>query len=234
MKTKTISLITLISILFILAIPSFALSEGIKWQSYDKGTAIAKEQGKKIFLYFHGNPNDPGNAIPKGKTRESNLFFQLGADRKVCKLMEGSTFKDSSVIHYLNDNFVSISIDIYGSIKEWKLADSFRVNEFPTMVFFKKDYTKQILSLDRSTDANGFMDALKFIKTESYEKMSFQAYYDRGLAYQKPRNREEYSDEEVTRRNLEKKMRKLVQKNAIIGLWCCRRPVTHPNVWQSM
>ncbi|MCP3875392.1 MAG: tetratricopeptide repeat protein [Desulfobacteraceae bacterium] len=170
MKIKTISLITLISVLFILAIPSFALSKGIKWHSYDKGTAIAKEQGKMIFLYFYADT-------------EQNPY--LRSEYPYCSKLKESTFKDSAVINYLNDNFVSISINILGSSKEKKLQDSFGVHGVPSMRFLRKDNT-QIRTLGGYIDAKNLMKSLPIIKTESY--MSFQDYYDRGIAYHKEKD----------------------------------------------
>ncbi|MEW5910064.1 MAG: DUF255 domain-containing protein, partial [Thermodesulfobacteriota bacterium] len=62
-------------------------TKGIQWSSYDKGVAMSKEEGKKIFLYF---------------------WAEWCA---YCTTMAKETFVDSSVIDYLNSHFISIKVD---------------------------------------------------------------------------------------------------------------------------
>ncbi len=132
-------------IFLILLSPATALSEKIQWQNYEKGIAMAKAQGKKVFLYFHAD--------------------WCG----YCTKMKKTTFKDNSVIRYLNDNFIAISVD---SDREKKIAGSYGVRGLPTYWLLKEDSTK-LSSLPGYVDAERLLVVLKYIKTESYGKMSF-------------------------------------------------------------
>ena len=144
MKTK-ISNALLAMVLFAILIPTTALSREINWQPFDKGIAMAKEKKMNVLLYFHADWCS------------------------YCKKMDRTTFKESSIINYINDNFIAISID---SDKEEKIASSFGVRGLPDIWFLKSDGTK-ISSLPGYFEGKELIDILKFIKTNSYETMSY-------------------------------------------------------------
>ena len=118
----------------------------IAWQSYDTGISMARDQGKKIFLYFHANWCT------------------------YCKQMEASTFTEAAIIDYLNDNYIAITVD---SDKEKRIASRFGVRGLPTSWFLKSD-TGKLSSLPGYIESDRLLTILKFIHTESYKKMSYQ------------------------------------------------------------
>ena len=145
MKTK-ISTHLIAIMLFAVLIPSTALAGEIRWQSYDTGMAMAKEQGKKVLLYFH--------------TEWCGY----------CKKLEKTTLKEPSVIDYINENFIAITLD---GDREKKISASYGVRAFPTIWFLKPDHTK-LSSLPGYVDGKTMGGILKFIKTDSYNTMSYK------------------------------------------------------------
>ncbi|MCD4675154.1 MAG: thioredoxin family protein [Desulfobacula sp.] len=148
MKTKIIIFILASSFLLTLPIQTFAASSGIKWQNYEQGISMAKEQEKKIFLYFHADWC------------------------KYCKKMGSTTFKNAQVIDLLNKQFISIQID---SEKQKKIAYKYGVRGLPASWFLEKDATR-INTLPGYVDGPIFALILQYIKTNSFQKMSFQEF----------------------------------------------------------
>ena len=113
MKLKTFGFIILIAIGSIIATTeSLAASDSVKWYSFDEGMALGQSQGKKIFLHFWAE------WCP------------------YCYRMEKKTFRNSTVIAYLNDNFISIKVN-YDTEK--RLVSMFKVRGLPDNWFFSKD-----------------------------------------------------------------------------------------------
>ena len=149
MKNKKVFFTTIFLALFSLCYAWAATSENTKkivWTDYEKGVSMAKQQDKKVFLYFHADWCT------------------------YCKKMELTTFKDQGIIDYLNENFIAITVD---SDKEKKIASRFGVRGLPTTWFLKSDMDK-LSSMPGYIDSNRLLTILKFINTESYEKMSYQ------------------------------------------------------------
>lgn len=140
-----VAMLMLVSLFALLIAPASALSGGIEWNSYDKGINMAKEQNKKIFLYFHA------------------------AWCGYCRQMEKSTFQDRALIDYMNANFVAIKVD---SDLEKKTADSYSVRGLPTSWFLKANSDK-LSNMPGYVDATRLLNILKYVKTESYDKMSY-------------------------------------------------------------
>ncbi len=124
---------------------SRAGASGIIWQDYTQGLKLAKEQNKPVFLYFHAQWC------------------------RYCKKLKKTTLKDQAVMDYLRDNFISISID---TDKNKNLANQWKVRGLPTLWFLKSDNSR-ITSIPGFVDEKQFLYVLKFIRTASYEKMSF-------------------------------------------------------------
>jgi len=127
---------------------AFAMSSQINWHSFEKGLSMAAKQEKKIFLYFHADWC------------------------KYCTKMGNTTFKDSQVIDLLNKEFISIQVD---SEKQQEIANNYGVRGLPNSWFLEKDATK-INSLPGYVDGPVFAIILKYIKTDSFQKMSFQEF----------------------------------------------------------
>ncbi len=121
---------------------------GIDWQDYAQGVALAKTRSKPVFLYFHADWCT------------------------YCKQLKKTTFKNKKVLSYLNDNFISISVD---TDKNKELATQWKVRGLPTLWFLKPDNSK-ITSIPGYIDEKQFLNILKYIHTASYDKMSFQEF----------------------------------------------------------
>ena len=102
-------------------------------------------QDKPVFLYFHADWCT------------------------YCTKLKKTTFADKDVLNYLNDNFISIAID---TEKEKEFASQWGVKGLPTLWFLKSDSSK-ISNLPGYVGPDQFLAILKYISTQSYEKMSF-------------------------------------------------------------
>ncbi len=144
-KITTLAILTIFT--FLLTIPVPAVSEDtINWKSYDEGIALAKEQGKKIVVFFSASWCS------------------------YCAKMKKTTFKNDKVIKYLNDNYIPI---IVNSDKERELVSSYGVRGLPTMWFLKEDTTK-LSNMPGYIDAKIMISILKYLHTDAYQKMSFK------------------------------------------------------------
>ena len=114
MNLKTFGLVFLLAIGFMIATTEGnAASNSVKWYSFDEGLALGQSQGKKIFMHFWAEWC------------------------RYCYTMEKKTFRNSAVIAYLNDNFISIKVN-YDTEK--RLVSMFKVRGLPDNWFFPKDH----------------------------------------------------------------------------------------------
>jgi len=150
MKKTTALLFSLTLLFLIISLPGFGICQDIQWSSYEKGIEQAEKQNKKILLYFHADW----------------CAF--------CKKMDTSTFQDQTLVAYLTDNFIAIAVD---SEQEKKIASAYRVRGLPTLWLLKED-SEKLSSLPGYVDADRLISILKYVKTESYTKMSFSDFLD--------------------------------------------------------
>nr|WP_321398003.1 thioredoxin family protein [uncultured Desulfobacter sp.] len=122
--------------------------DAILWNDYTPGMALAEKEGKSIFLYFHAD--------------------WCG----YCRKLKNETFKDDRIKAYLNDNFVSISVD---TDKRQNLAQQWGVRGLPTLWFLEAD-GKKVNSLPGFVDADQLYSILQYIHTQSYKNMTYQEY----------------------------------------------------------
>ncbi len=85
-----------------------AAAEDINWLKYDKGIALGKKEGKRVFLHFYANW----------------CFY--------CRKMANETFQDPSVIASLNKNYIPIRVD---SDKDKRTASRYNVRALPSTWF---------------------------------------------------------------------------------------------------
>jgi thioredoxin-related protein len=125
-----------------------ALSTEIQWQTYQNGIATAKSEGKKIFLHFYAT--------------------WCG----YCKIMDQKTFKDASVVQYLNENFIPIKVD---ADQQRELAMQYRVSGLPSNWFLQTDGEK-IANRPGYISQEEMISFLQFIHTDSYKKMNLSEF----------------------------------------------------------
>jgi thioredoxin-related protein len=107
-KTVLIACVCAFFVLGLLANGAQAESGQIKWHGYREGLSIAKNGGKKIFLYFHA------------------------PWCKYCKEMDKTTFANKEVATYLNDHFVPVIVD---TDTDRKTARDYQVRALPANFF---------------------------------------------------------------------------------------------------
>ncbi len=123
-------------------------STKIDWLDMEKGLAAAKEQNKHVFLYFHADWCT------------------------YCKKLKATTFKDKAVLNFLEQHFVSISVD---TDKHRQLASTWRVTGLPTIWFLKPDGSK-ISNIPGYVTAKQMVKFLDYIHTKNYEQISFNEF----------------------------------------------------------
>ncbi len=113
MKVGTLILVFLVTLSTgLTATDSRAVSNELKWYSFDEGMDIGKSEGKKIFIHFWAEWC------------------------RYCRTMERKTFRNPLVLAYLKKNFISIKVDYD---REKKLVSIFKVRGLPDNWFFSKD-----------------------------------------------------------------------------------------------
>lgn len=102
-------------LLFCLAFPlsgGCAEASSIRWQPFEEGMALGKSEGKKIYISFYTN----------------NCSF--------CRRMQLETFRDPSVVSFMNEFFVPIRVN---SNRDREIAMNFRVRGVPDNWFMMSD-----------------------------------------------------------------------------------------------
>jgi len=127
---------------------SGAKSDIIKWYGYEEGIARGKKEKKKIYINFYADWCH------------------------YCKVMEKETFRNNSVVGYLNDNFVAIRIN---SDKNKKLAQNYQVTGLPSN-WFLSESGDNIGNQPGYLPPDMMLPLLKYVHTDSYKKMNFSKF----------------------------------------------------------
>jgi thioredoxin-related protein len=122
----------------------------IQWHSYEKGMEKIKQSGKKGFLHFYTDWCS------------------------YCKLMDEKTFSDKNVADYMNGNFVAMRVN---AEKEKQIAGKYRANRFP-FNWFINEQSDPIGSQPGYIPPQQMVHMLKYVGTESYEKMKFSEFVE--------------------------------------------------------
>lgn len=146
--------LTLLSIaifcMVLVGLSTTSASDEINWHAYEEGLALAKQEGKKIFVHFYADWC------------------------AYCEKMENETLKNSAVIDYLNQNFIPVRVN---SEKDRDLARNYYIRGLPS-TWFVSETGEKISSLPGYISAEMLLNALKFIHTDSYKKMSFKDFIE--------------------------------------------------------
>lgn len=152
MKAKRIHIVVmLLVLLFIVQLsPVQAGTAGLSWLPYAEGMALGKSQKKKVFINF------------------------FATWCSFCKMMDTKTFKDAAVIDYLNANFITVKVDVD---RERDVAAQYNISPLPDM-WFISEKGEAIGNKPGYISPEEMLPVLKFIKTDSYLKMSYQDFLD--------------------------------------------------------
>ena len=152
MKAKTVRMLVTILVLLCTGLLTSATADtaGINWVNYDKGMALGKSQQQKVFINFYA----------------TWCSF--------CRMMDSGTFMNSAVIDYLNDNFISVKVDVD---KERDVAAHYNIQPLPD-VWFISEKGEAIGNKPGYIPPEEMLPVLKFIQTDSYLEMSYQTFLD--------------------------------------------------------
>ena len=152
MQAKTVHIVVAILVPLSMGLlsPVHADTAGINWVSYDKGMVLGKSQQKKVFINFYA----------------TWCSF--------CKMMDTNTFTDVAVIDYRNNNFVAVKVDVDQASE---VAAHSNIRPLPDM-WFISEKGEAIGNKPGYVAPEEMLPVLKFIQTDSYLKMSYQAFLD--------------------------------------------------------
>ena len=88
---------------------SISSQKAIQWKTYNAGMSAAKEAGKPVFLHFYA------------------IWCAY------CAKMEKESFQNDTIIDFLNENYISIRVDVD---KQPDIAKEYSVFALPTTYFF--------------------------------------------------------------------------------------------------
>lgn len=122
--------------------------DGIQWMSYEEGRKRGEAEKKKLFLVFNAD------------------WCQY------CMQMEKETFRNPSVVAYVNRNFIPI---IVNSDKERSIASKYNVMGLPSTWFIAENGDR-IGSRPGYIPPQEMLSILKYIGSDSYRTMSFKTF----------------------------------------------------------
>ena len=124
------------------------LASQINWYSYEEGMALGLSENKKVFISFYADWC------------------------KFCKTMDRKTFQNGEIIFYLNANFISIKVNVE---REKSVAREYNINPLPDS-WFLSEKGDVIGNKPGYLTAEDLMPVLKFIHTDSFQKMSYRQF----------------------------------------------------------
>jgi thioredoxin-related protein len=146
MKKRVLGFVFLLAVTFSWSPESLGSPQKVNWQTYEEGMAMGKEEAKKVFIYFWAT--------------------WCG----YCRRMDAITFNDPGVVSFLNENFISVRVDLD---KEKNLALGYNIRGVPAS-WFVSETGEKIASKPGYSPPESLLPALKFISTDSYKKMGFK------------------------------------------------------------
>ncbi len=119
---------------------------------------------KKVSLhFFEGTFKE---ALVASKQQNKPVFIDsYTSSCKWCKKMDRTTFRNRSVVEYMNTNFINVKMDMYG--KEGKaMKRKYNIDALPTLLFTNSE-GKALVRV------NGYADAKTFMKKAKKAKRKF-------------------------------------------------------------
>jgi len=140
---------TILVLLAIVLPPTYARNL-VQWRSYEAGKPLAQSENKKIFINF----------------RADWCTY--------CRNMEKNTFTDTDIVAYLNTNFISIKVDVD---QERSVARKYNIQPLPD-TWFLTETGDVIGNRPGYLSPQDLLPLLRYIHTESYQKMGFKQFKD--------------------------------------------------------
>jgi len=137
-------------VLTAITLPSANARNQIQWRSYEDGKSLAQSESKKIFLNF----------------RADWCTY--------CLNMEKKTFTDADIVAFLNSNFINIKVDVD---REKSVARKYNIQPLPD-TWFLTETGVVIGNRPGYLSPQDLLPLLRYIHTESYQKMSFKQFKD--------------------------------------------------------
>ena len=125
--------------------------QNIRWFSIDEGLKIASEEGKKAFLYFRAD------------------WWPY------CRKLD-QVLAQPKIRTYLNDHFIPIRVDFD---REKEIVKQYNVQGIPD-IWFLDSRGKRLKRATGFVSEKILLSVLKYIKTDSYKTMSFNAFNRQG------------------------------------------------------
>lgn len=152
MKNSIRTTVFILCALLFAALPANPASTAdLRWYGYDEGVALAKKQGKKVFLYFWADWCT------------------------YCKKMEEETLTKKEVAALLSKNYIPIKINVDA---DQRLASEYFVRGLPT-IWFLSEKGEKISNLPGYVAPDFFLPILDFIQTDSYKQMTFKEFLEK-------------------------------------------------------
>jgi thioredoxin-related protein len=145
MRTKT----AVMMVLFCLLTMGSGIGETIDWKKFSEGARLAKKENKKVFLHF----------------RTDWCGY--------CLKMEETTFKNDSVVRFLNEHFISIKVD---GDRQVPIVKEYKVAGFPDNRFLDEQMNAAY-RLPGFIEPATFSFFLEYIQTGHYKTMDPMQYY---------------------------------------------------------
>ena len=161
MKRKLILLLIIVSALGSAFAFYYPENPGeVKWTNFDKGLEASKAQNKKVIIDVYTT--------------------WCGW----CKKMDASTYRNSEVAKYIEDNFIAVKLNAESSsavsfmgqnYTEQQLSQGFGITGFPSTIFFDEKQ-QPITVIPGYLDDKQLLNILKFVNEGAYKNQKFEDY----------------------------------------------------------
>lgn len=118
--------------------------------------AVFADSNEKL-NYYSGSYAD---ALKEAKRQNKLVFIDAYTDWcGWCKKLDRTTFKDTSVIRYMNDYFIVLKLDMENG-EGPSIGAKYNVNSFPTLLFLNQD-GKEVVRIEGFVNSDEFLSYAK-------------------------------------------------------------------------